>query len=211
MMHNYRKLKNGAVQQYIYGKNDLNYEIDYASQYDSYGDLSGKMAYLRLGYIMGKIEFFKSILDFGYGNGAFLEACINSEKKAYGFDIGTRDVPKGAERVYEYLEGWYDVVTFFDSLEHCKDISFVSHLKCKYIVISVPHCHYPDDDNWMSNWKHLRPNEHYWHFNESALVGFMLECGFYPIALTNVEDVIRKNPDQEESNILTGIFRRYTP
>ena len=44
-------------------------------------------------------------------------------------------------------------------------LEFVKKLKCKYILISVPCCHYYSDD-WFKNWKHRRPDEHIFHFNE---------------------------------------------
>ena len=98
------------------------------------------------------------------------------------------------------------MITFFDSLEHFEDIEFVKDLKCSYICISVPECHYYDDE-WFENWKHRRPNEHLWHFNHGSLVKFMYRMGYILISGSNIEDTIRKN-NKEESNILTCIFAK---
>ena len=104
----------------------------------------------------------------------------------------------------------YDVITFFDSLEHFEDIEFVKDLKCRVVCISVPYCHNKSDE-WFENWKHRRPNEHLWHFDKDSLVKFMERMGFVLCSYSNLEDTIRKNPDQEEPNILTCIFRSYRP
>ena len=62
---------------------------------------------------------------------------------------------------------FYDIITFYDSLEHFEEIEFVKKLKCNYICISVPNCHYKNDE-WFRNWKHRKPNEHLWHFNSKS-------------------------------------------
>ena len=102
----------------------------------------------------------------------------------------------------------YDVITFFDSLEHFEDIEFVKDLSCTAVCISVPHCHNKNDE-WFENWKHRRPDEHLWHFDKDSLVKFMERMGFVLCSYSNLEDTIRKNPDQEEPNILTCVFRRF--
>jgi len=81
-------------------------------------------------------------------------------------------------------------------------------LKCSVVCISVPNCHYKDDE-WFENWKHRRPNEHLWHFNKESLVKFMKRMGFVLCSYSNLEDTIRKNNDQIETNILTCVFRSF--
>ena len=102
----------------------------------------------------------------------------------------------------------YDVVTFFDSLEHCEDIEFIKDLNTKYILISVPWCHWKEEgDEWFMNWKHRKPNEHLYHFDESSLLKFMKRMGYLSVDLGNYEDVIRK-PVDHRKNILTGLFKK---
>lgn len=74
----------------------------------------------------------------------------------YGHDISGWKVPDGCEFVEDIMKDHYEVITFFDSLEHMNDIEFVKDLKCDYVCISVPCCHYFDDD-WFDNWKHKNP------------------------------------------------------
>ena len=56
-------------------------------------------------------------------------------------------------------------------------------------------------------WKHRRPDEHLWHFNEKSIVNFFNESNFELVKVSNVEDVIRKG-DYEYENILTCIFKK---
>jgi len=209
MIDNYEQLENGVIKQI--DKTDIvKYDIDYVdNRYNSYGDLSIRMSYLRLGYIIGSLGFIpNSILDIGYGNGDFLLVGSDIIKKCYGHDVSSYPLPI-KENIY-YTEhpydSEYDVVTFFDVLEHFDDIYDIKNLKTNYIVVSVPDCHYYDDD-WFMNWKHRRPSEHLWHFDRHSLINFMNEIGYDCISYSNIEDTIRKN-NQPYSNILTASFKR---
>ena len=115
---------------------------------------------------------------------------------------------EGAERIDSLdYSVHYDVVTFFDSLEHFDDINWISNINCDYIVISVPYCHYLDtmDDKDLINWKHLKPNEHLYHFNIKSLISHFSVNGYEPISMSNIEDSIRKSSDGRQ-NIITGVF-----
>jgi hypothetical protein len=149
----------------------------------------------------------KSILDVGYGNGSFLKACQNIIHNCYGFDISDYPIPDKVSRVEDIYSSHYDVVTFFDSLEHFDDIYEIKKLQCNYVMISVPWCHYLSDD-WFQSWKHRRPNEHLWHFNDDSITNFFNELGYERIYCSNVEDTIRKDPNINIENILTCIFKK---
>lgn len=205
MLKNYTILSNGVIKQLnvVPKKYDEKYIID---SYDSYGELGKRMSYLRYGFILGTLGFIpKSILDVGYGNGDFLSICKETISDCYGYDVSGYKIPKGCTFINN-LEINVDVITFFDSLEHFEDINFVKNLNVKYVVISVPWCHNFSDE-WLLNWKHLRPNEHIYHFSKNALIDFMLENGYTCINSINVEDIIRKNVSENE-NILTAIFKK---
>ena len=206
MIDNYEILPNGVIHQKTVNKLK-EYDVDYVDErYNSYGEKGMQMAYLRLGYVVGAIcDTIHSILDVGYGNGDFLRAC-NGVENVYGNDISEYPLPDGVTFVEDILKDEYDVITFFDSLEHFEDISFVKDLKAKYIVVSLPMCHNTSDE-WFENWKHRRPDEHLWHFNDQSLWNFMVECGYEYVNMFNVEDTIRK-PSDNEINILTGVFKK---
>lgn len=206
MLKNYAKNQDGII--YQVDKTPIDYDKSYIeNSYVRYGELTNYMAYLRLGNIIGSLgRIPKSILDIGYGDGSFLKVCSKIIPKCYGHDISSYPIPHGCENVDNIEENFYDVITFFDSLEHFEDIEFVKNLNCNAVCISVPNCHYPND-SWFEDWKHRRVNEHLWHFNQESLTSFMERIGFILVSSTNIEDTIRKNKE-EETNILTCIFRK---
>ena len=137
MLANYTKNIDGVVKQidckpYIYSK-------EYSdSRYSVFND-RGNILNLRLGYIIGSIGHIpKSLMDVGYGNGDFLDACKNSIDILYGNDVEPAyPLKDNIKFVKDITSVEVDVITFFDSLEHFNDIEFVKDLKCKYAVISL--------------------------------------------------------------------------
>ncbi len=206
MLENYSKNVDGVV--YQVDKNCIGYDKEYVNiRYVKYGELPTYMGYLRLGNIIGSLgRVPKSILDIGYGDGSFLKVCSDIIPGCYGYDISTYPIPNGCFPVKDFTEEFYDIITFFDSLEHFEDIEFVKDLKCNFICVSVPDCHYKNDQ-WFENWKHRRPDEHLWHFNKKSLCSFMERMGYSLVSASNIEDTIRKSKE-EESNILTCIFEK---
>jgi SAM-dependent methyltransferase len=206
MLDNYNKDELGVIHQIMSKKYD--YSNDYINNsYNSYGDLPKLISYLRLGNIIGSIgRYPNSLLDVGYGNGEFLKLCAEVILKCYGNDVSGYSIPNGCVFVDDIFQREYDVITFFDVLEHFEDINVVSKLKCNYVVISVPWCHYFSDE-WFDTWKHRREDIHLHHFNDEALVKFMRFHKFKCVSLTNIEDIIRKSVDKSP-NILTGTFKK---
>ena len=169
---NYEVLQNGVVRQIT--KVPFDYDINYAR--DRYAEAPYTLSYARFGYLLSKISRLPtSILDVGYGTGQFLEVVRDAGIPCFGFDISPTPPPSGVLKVSSLLEKYYDVITFFDSLEHFEDITFIKNLNCNYIVVSVPSCNHPEDPEWFFSWKHLRPDEHLWHFSPKALTLFILK------------------------------------
>ena len=115
-------------------------------------------------------------------------------------------IPSKIKTVNTIFDGHYDVISFFDSLEHFDDIYFLDKLQCDYICISVPWCHNFNDE-WFENWKHRRPDEHLWHFDEKSLRRFVESQNYEYVNHTNIEDSIRKT-EYSYPNILTSIFKK---
>ena len=207
-MENYKILNNGVIHQYKLLSKLKEYNKDYInSRYNSYGEKGLQMAYLRLGHLLGVLgKIPKSILDIGYGNGDFLKVSQKIIPNCYGNDISNYPTPDNVEFVENIKEKHFDVITFFDVLEHFENIEFVKDLKCNYIMISVPNCHFFSEE-WFKNWKHRRPDEHIFHFNEESLNNYFKEMGFEKISCSNIEDIIRI-PIDNNSNILTAIFKK---
>lgn len=217
MLNNYRKLSTGAIKQIEIApyKYDEKYVQD---RYDAYGVQCDMMSYLRYGFIVGSTNGKpQSILDVGYGNGSFLKICQSAGVETFGTDVSHYPLHHGKLLDFrECQDKFFDVVTFFDSLEHFEDIGFLHNLKCNYVCISLPNCNYnaiekvdggEHADIYFKNWKHRRENEHIWHFDIKSLDRTMQSCGYSLVNFEYVEDVIRKSTEPFP-NILTAIFQK---
>jgi hypothetical protein len=207
MINNYELTQDEVIKQITV--KPFNYDIEYSdSRYSIFND-RGNILNLRLGYIIGSIgKIPKSLMDVGYGNGDFLEACIGCIPTLYGNDIEPAyPLKKDITFIKDITSQEVEVVTFFDSLEHFHDIEFVKNLKCKYVIISLPWCYNGLDNDWFSNWKHRKPDEHLYHFNEKNLKKFMNRQGFEMLNYCNLEDKIRTDKNLSP-NILTACFKK---
>ena len=143
--YNYIVYDNGLIQQEF--DTLIDYNNDYIDPYNQLGIKLDIMSSLRLGYIIGSIgKTPRSILDVGYGNGSFLLSCKKTISNCYGNDISGYSIPDDCTFVENILDDWFEVITFFDVLEHFEDISFIGKLNCKYLCISLPWCHFFDKD-----------------------------------------------------------------
>lgn len=207
MLDNYEKLSNGVIRQI--NRKPFQYSIEYSGKYNNYAERGRQLAFVRLGVLMGALGHIpNSILDVGYGNGDFLLACTNIIKDCNGHDITKFPLPEKCTFVDNMFDRHYDVVTFFDALEHFEDINVIKNLNCDYIMITVPWCHYFSTE-WFDKWYHRRPDEHLWHFNDVALRNFFDEIGYECLFMSNFEDTIRVNANNKDcENILGGVFKK---
>lgn len=195
-------------QEFIEHPKEYNHEYS-ETRYDRYGELTTYMSYLRLGFLMGTVKgMIGSLCDVGYGNGSFLKVCSNKIPTLVGVDVSGYELPKGIACLKEIpIDYPFDVVCFFDSLEHFSDIEFLRKIKTKYLFISYPECHFYNDMERFMTWKHRRPDEHIYHFNRYSLQSYLMKCGFVCIADSDIEDTIRK-PEGTLNNITSLIFRK---
>jgi 2-polyprenyl-3-methyl-5-hydroxy-6-metoxy-1,4-benzoquinol methylase len=139
----------------------VSYDASYVEKYDAYP--TEEMSKLRLDYLL---EFATEgrLLDFGYGKGDFVKAA-SEHFDAYGYDIHGLDfgVQEGS------LDDQWDVVTFYDSLEHLPDLSIAERLaeNAKLVIISTPKPpkSFPKDRSW----RHYKPGEHLHYFSIDSL------------------------------------------
>jgi hypothetical protein len=225
------KEKNGKITEYARDQNGVihqlyperfTYDEKYVHIYDEPDRVrkAEALQQLRLAWLMGVTAdtSLTSLIDIGYGNGAFLRHCKdNTNLKLYGSDISGVDTPAGVRFIdpADWINEPASVVTFWDVLEHFPDLSFVRLIAARYIIVSMPWCHFnrtevkyfdktiADED--FSNWFHRKPNEHLHHFDRDSLIAMMKMYGWKCIATTNIEDLIRKRYDK---NILTAAFAR---
>jgi hypothetical protein len=204
MLENYAKNDLGVI--YQIDRKPFNYDGEYVTK--AYGAAPVEaMSHLRFGYLLGSIgRVPSSILDVGYGSGDFLRCARKLITDVNGYDIPPAFPVDGVQLVDGLYTRHYDVVTFFDALEHFEDPTEIRQLDANYVVISVPWCHYFSDE-WFSAWKHRKPNEHLWHFNPDSLKLFMGSLGFEMMGHCNIEDTIRKS-NGDWQNILTATFKR---
>jgi hypothetical protein len=218
MLENYQKLDTGAIKQI--NIEPFTYDIEYVKKTydDSYGIQCDMMSHLRYGYIVGVIgRKPSSILDVGYGNASFLKICQNAKVETFGTDISHYELKYGTFLNFDdCFTKKFDVITFFDSLEHFPNIDFLSKLNCNYICVSLPNCSYntiwredgeEQADVYFKNYKHRKPNEHIWHFDSESLQETVESYGYELVGYDYVEDTIRKGTSNFP-NILTAIFKR---
>lgn len=187
------------------------YDSNYVATYDTpeYQRQSDILQALRLGFLIaahGQNPY--SILDFGYGNGAFMKFATRQDACAiYGYDVTGIQI-QGCVIKSDYKDP-YSVITFWDAFEHIADLSFVKDLKCETIIMSLPYCHFNTQGvSWFAEkYKHRKPDEHLHHFDAPALQNTMLSFGWKMVAKSTHEDIIRKST-HGLSNILSMAFKK---
>ena len=172
-----------------------------ADRYDKY-NTTEVMSYLRLGLLKGFVTAGR-LLDVGYGNGSFVKLAKKGGFDAYGNDVHGADYDV-RECALEGDEVW-DVVTFFDSMEHFPDLEVIRQLskRAAYIVVSFPTR--PNDFPWSAyTWRHYRPGEHLHYFTVKSLTALLCKS---PLVTTDMEDTIRgRGPSTANCNITTVVF-----
>ena len=140
------------------------------------------------------------LLDFGCGVGNFLERINNGGGiKAKGFDVN----PYSKHSDIEVLFGGYDIVTFWDSLEHLNNPrQVILGLGPEYLFICTPSV-----DDWdgelrdLTSWRHYMPSEHCHYFGEKSLTKLLLSCD-YKVLEVNYNESKERNSGGDR-NILT--------
>lgn len=203
MLVNYQEVSSGHIWQSVKtGKSPVYDKAYSAERYDKYPH-TDKMSELRY-YVVSSLFKFDSVLDFGYGNGSFLKHCKRMQKNCFGYDVSDYSLESGIERVEDPFKDKYDLVTFFDSIEHLEQesiVEFLMKLKCDHILISLP-WFMGFGDEWFKDWKHRRENEHFHHYTAGGLCSDLEQAGFTPLFIGNPEDQIRKS-DKPYPNILS--------
>lgn len=146
-----------------------------AERYEKY-PLNDAMSRLRLRVLEGvrtlcREPWIGRLLDVGYGNGSFLRAVQIAGWDAYGHDINPAQYP-GVRRVDLPLQPdgpSYDVITFYDTLEHFPDVRLLQPLvwTADWLIISAPMP--PPTFPQRLDWKHFRPGEHHHYPTPRAL------------------------------------------
>lgn len=187
------------------------YDHAYVARYEQYPErwLSQIRAGLIAMHFPELLWSKKTVCDVGYGTGAFLRE-LHEERwwlKLHGFDVSPYPAPDFVTVTPDWQEREWDLITFFDSLEHFADLDWLDNLKAERAIVSVPWYHPEQGEAWFANWKHRRPGEHLWHFTPETLGRTMARAGLRSSIVSSCEDVVRVGPDSLP-NILTMCFRR---
>ncbi len=178
------------------------YGGEYASAYDTRPAV--EMSWVRLSHLW-KFSRGSKVLDIGYGNGEFIRQARRAGYDAYGFD--THSEPTEGVRAVKDISGQWDVVTFFDSWEHIKDLRFINEIQSRLFVITIPNLPPLIDEKGLQLWKHYKPNEHLHYFTKASAFAFFLNNGYVVIDVSDIEDVIR-TPSGHFANTLTFTIKR---
>lgn len=181
--------------------NIIEYDKDYFHKYVGYEGspisvlLNESRVYITEKYCKGPL------LDIGIGSGEFIKS---SKLKVYGFDINPLGVRwlKSRDLFLDPYEEVSDVCgwTFWDSLEHFPEPQdILTRIQPgQYAFISIPIF---ENILEIKEWKHYRPNEHFYYFTTSGLIQYMTDCGF---------DFLEYNDEEIKAgrqDILTFVFR----
>lgn len=182
------------------------YDASYVrDRYDSY-PTTPLMSHLRLGLVKG-VKDKGRLLDVGYGNGDFIKTAIKGGFDAFGYDVHRCGDLYGIREASLDSGLKWDVVTFFDSLEHMPGFfevrSLISRSRC--VIVSTPNrpSLFPEGEGTLK-WKHYRPGEHLHYFSHNSLQRLFSPLVLYLIS--DVEDTIRGKAENGENNVNTFIF-----
>lgn len=186
----------------------MRYDHDYVAKYEALPEEAMSRVRFRT---LNALPFDPaSICDIGCGTGAFLKYSWwrRPEWDFAAFDVSGYPLPDYIERAEDWQTRPFDVLTFFDSLEHFPSLDFIATIRARSVVVSLPWCHYDSlGDEWFAAWKHRKPGEHIWHFDHLTLPALFAHHGYGLVKLGNPEDEIRRG-DGARPNILTAVFAR---
>jgi SAM-dependent methyltransferase len=185
------------------------YDSQYVHQYDARP--CDEMSALRWCFIQRTLHLAAGsrILDIGYGNGAFLRHARRHGMAVFGLDVHGEDF--GIPIVGYDAAGSFDLICFFDSLEHLPSFDHLFRLRTGNVVISLP-----DPPDFLlrtpERWHHYKPGEHLHYFSRESLNVLMRRWGMpAKIADGFPEDALRgklRIGPSVYDNIYTAIYTR---
>lgn len=185
------------------------YDASYAHQYDHRPH--EEMSRLRWEFIQQHLALPEGskVLDIGYGNGAFLKHAQRAGMEIFGIDLHGEDF--GVPEVTYSSPIGYDLVCFFDSIEHFSEFDKILGLNAGHVVASIP-----DPPELLLSqphrWRHYKPGEHLHYFSRDSLDLLIHRWGLkHKVAEGHPEDTIRGKltiDGRTYNNIYTAIYSR---
>jgi len=155
----------------------------------------------RLFKIKKHLQGAKKILDFGCGHGFFVETVARNGFDSHGFDIGVDKIisNKGYKivnknRLAEYQEKGFDVITAWHVIEHMRDVQqVIGELKARLnsngkLIIAVPNMGSLGFKLFRQKWGWTQqPYVHINHFSGNNLSMLLQKNGFKVVSLTTID------------------------
>src|SRR5277367_1969417 len=112
------------------------YDADYAHQYDHRPHEA--MSRIRWEFIQQHLGLPQGskVLDIGYGNGAFLKLAQREGMDIFGIDLHGEDF--GVPEVDYDTTIDFDLICFFDSIEHLPEFDLIYGLNARNVIVSIP-------------------------------------------------------------------------
>jgi 2-polyprenyl-3-methyl-5-hydroxy-6-metoxy-1,4-benzoquinol methylase len=140
------------------------------------------------------------LLDIGCGYGIFLNAArklgwmvtgveLSRTASEYARNVYKLDIHNGEVESVNHPECHFDVITFWDVLEHVPNpASFLNTVRSLFkkeglIALSVPNIGSFFARFYKGKWGALRPEQHLWHFNRQSLNQLLFDQGFKPLIM----------------------------
>jgi len=129
------------------------------------------------------------LLDFGCGVGTFVKHCNKNGFKAEGFDINAY----GDYCDINTLLQPYEIVTFWDSIEHLKNPTrTIEGFESEYLFISTPSIDdFSPDNKKLPLWRHYMPEEHVHYFSMKSLRELFKVCRYKVLEVNYNESLYR--------------------
>lgn len=179
----------------------------YSPEYCQAQKTTIRLTHLRLGFALGVLPYERlrdgEHLEVGPGGGQFM-----TSMRELGFRIEGHDVvptPFSTLGRDEIRRRRWDVVFLYDVLEHFADIDDLWCLDFAYACISFP---LRPPDHLLEGWRHLKPDEHLWHFTRDSFARWATRHGTRVLAFSDCEDAIRTRWDPDHANICSAVIAR---
>lgn len=198
------------------------YKSRYAQNYVNYArtQINVPLNLFRLGLASRWLTIDDTLLDFGCCIGEFLRfaekyfKCAGFEPNKEAVTIARGRIDSLVSTRLEDLQK-YNMITMFDVIEHIEDprelLTYLANtfmVDKGFLVITTPNVEVipPYSEDQMSTWKHYKPREHLFLYEEQGLIKLLESVGFSTIYFGREESDIR--PGNPNGDILTCIARK---
>jgi len=164
---------------------DSVYNSDYFDKYVGYEEKGKNLNTGRVRWVEQVLCGTGHVLDVGIGSGTF----VASNTRYFGYDVNPAGITWLRNKnkyvdMYKPLPKKIIAYTFWDSLEHIKDIDSVLKSSPNYIFVSIPI--FENVDAILKS-KHYRKDEHFWYFTEKGFVDLLKQYGYGLVDTSNFE------------------------